>query len=170
MRSAKQNLAAEIAALKEQLASVVATLAALVNASALGERGSYSIKEFLARHRLSESQYHALRHQGRAPRTMRTGSVGVRISRDAERDWILERERDAAEVGANAHGMALREIPQPENEPGAPSRECSLDHPIIKRGALLKTFGLERATASTSIPDRKRPEGAANQTGPVPRI
>lgn len=31
-------------------------------------------------------------------------------------------------------------------------------------------FGLERAAVSTSIPDRKRPEGAANQTGPMPRI
>jgi hypothetical protein len=33
---------------------------------------------------------------------MRTGSVGVRISRAAERDWVLEREGEAAEVGANA--------------------------------------------------------------------
>jgi hypothetical protein len=28
---------------------------------------------------------------------MRTGAVGVRISRDAERDWILQREREAVE-------------------------------------------------------------------------
>jgi hypothetical protein len=42
------DVASEIAALKEQLASVVATLVALANAAAVGERGSYSIKEFLA--------------------------------------------------------------------------------------------------------------------------
>jgi hypothetical protein len=101
MRNAKQNFAADIA-LKEQLASVVATFAAQANAAAVGERGSYSIKEFLARHRLSESQFHKLRREGCGPRTMRTGSVGVRISRAAERDWVLGREREAAEFGANA--------------------------------------------------------------------
>jgi hypothetical protein len=102
MRSAKQNPGSEIAALKEQLASLVATFGALANPAAVGERGSYSIKEFLARHRLSESQFHKLRREGRGPRTMRTGSVGVRISRAAERDWVLEREGEAAEVDANA--------------------------------------------------------------------
>jgi len=102
MRSATQNLVSEIAALKEQLASVLATLAALANAAAVGDRGSYSIKEFLGRHRLSESQFHKLRREGRGPRTMRTGSVGVRVSRAAERDWVREREREAVEAVTNA--------------------------------------------------------------------
>ena len=96
MRSAKQNVASEIAALKEQLASVVATLVALANAAAVGERGSYSIKEFLARNQLSESQYHKLRRHGRGPRVMSVGSCGVRISRQAELDWVSSREREAA--------------------------------------------------------------------------
>ena len=95
MRSAKQNVASEIAALKEQLASVVATLVALANAAAVGERGSYSIKEFLARNQLSESQYYKLRRQGRGPRVMSVGACGVRISRQAELDWIAARETDA---------------------------------------------------------------------------
>jgi hypothetical protein len=94
MRSAKQNLAAEIATLKGELAIVVATLKALAKAASEGEPASFTIKQFLARHKLSESQYHALRREGRAPRTMRTGSVGVCISRDAEHDWIRERERE----------------------------------------------------------------------------
>jgi hypothetical protein len=98
MQRPKQNFASDIASLRGQLSDVLATLAKLAKAAAIGERSSYSIKEFLARHRLSESQFHKLRRERRGPRTMRTGSVGVRISREAERDWILEREREAAEA------------------------------------------------------------------------
>jgi hypothetical protein len=100
MRSAKQST--DIADLRDELRRVAAMLAALTNADGEDEQGSYTIKQFLTRHKLSESQYHALRRQGRAPRTMRTGSVGVRISGAAERDWVLEREREAAEAAANA--------------------------------------------------------------------
>jgi hypothetical protein len=67
MRSAKQNLGSEIAALKEQLASLVAMFGALANAAAVGERGSYSIKEFLARHRLSESNFTNCAAKGAVP-------------------------------------------------------------------------------------------------------
>jgi hypothetical protein len=103
MRSIKQNIAVpDIAELRDELRRVGEMVAFLVNAASEGEAGSYTLKHFLARHRLSESQYHKLRREGRGPRTMRTGSVGVRISRAAERDWVLEREGEAAEVDANA--------------------------------------------------------------------
>ena len=82
MRRPKQNIAADVAALKEQLNSVIATLAAPANAAGGKERSSWTLREFQHRHNLSESQYHKLRREGRAPRTMRTGAVGVRISRD----------------------------------------------------------------------------------------
>jgi hypothetical protein len=98
MRSAKQNFAADIDVLKGQLSDVLATLAALVNAARESERerASFTLKEFRARHRLPESQYHKLRRQGRGPRVMNVG--GVRISREAERDWIAERETDTEDA------------------------------------------------------------------------
>ena len=95
MRSAKQNFVADIAALKGQLSDVLATLAALANAVRDGEAASFKVKKFLARNDLSESQYHKLRRQGRGPRVMSVGSCGVRISRQAERDWIEAREAEA---------------------------------------------------------------------------
>jgi hypothetical protein len=119
MWSAKQNFASEIVALKEQLASVVATLAALANATSVGERGSYSIKEFLARNQLSESQYHKLRRQGRGPRLMSVGSCGVRISRQAEIDWIAAREQEAK--------AASRGTAPSESETGAPEEHSLAD-------------------------------------------
>jgi hypothetical protein len=112
MRSIKQNIAVpDIAELRDELRRVGEMLAFLVNALREGEAGSYTLKQFLARHKLSESQYHKLRREGRGPRTMRTGSVGVRISRGAERDWVLEREREAAEA-------ATKETVSAENEKG----------------------------------------------------
>jgi hypothetical protein len=96
MRSVKQNIAApDIAELHDELRRVGETLAFLVTAAREREAASYTLKQFLARHRLSESQYHKLRRTGRGPRTMRTGSVGLRISRQAELDWIAEREAEA---------------------------------------------------------------------------
>ena len=97
MRSIKQNIAVpDIAELRDELRRVGEMVAFLVKAASEGEAGSYTLKQFLARHRLSESQYHKLRREGRGPRTMRTGSAGVRVSRAAERDWVLEREAEAA--------------------------------------------------------------------------
>jgi hypothetical protein len=95
MRSAKQDFAGDLASLKGQLSDALTTLAALTNAAREGETGSYTLNQFRARHKLSESQYHKLRRAGRGPRTMRTGSVGVRISREAELDWIAARETEA---------------------------------------------------------------------------
>ena len=102
MRSAKQNLTTDIAALKEQLSSVITMLATLVSAPSEGERGSFTSKEFQKRHKLSESQYHKLRREGRGPRTMSTGDVGVRISSEADKDWVAAREAEAAARDDNA--------------------------------------------------------------------
>jgi hypothetical protein len=61
------------------------------------ERASFTIEEWSERHGISVSQYHKLRRTGRGPRTMASGDVGVRISRDADAEWILAREREAQE-------------------------------------------------------------------------
>jgi hypothetical protein len=95
MRSAKQTLAADIATLREQLSDVLATLSRPANAARESETASFTLKMFLARNQLSESQYHKLRRQGRGPRVMSVGSCGVRISRQAELDWIAAREIEA---------------------------------------------------------------------------
>jgi hypothetical protein len=95
MRSAKQTLAADIAALRDELHRVLQMLALLVNAAREGEAASFKLKKFLERNDLSESQYHKLRRQGRGPRVMSVGSCGVRISRQAELDWIAAREIEA---------------------------------------------------------------------------
>ena len=76
-------------------------LALLACAAREGEAASFKLKKFLARNDLSESQYHKLRRQGRGPRMMSVGSCGVRISRQAELDWIVAREaevEDAKEI------------------------------------------------------------------------
>ena len=94
MRSVKQNIATpDIAELRDELRRVGEMLAILVYAASEGEAASSTLKEFRARHRLSESQYHKLRRQGRGPRVMSVG--GVRVSREADRDWIAAREAEA---------------------------------------------------------------------------
>lgn len=99
MRSPKQNITVpDLADLKEQLGSVIATLNLLVDAAGERAAASFTLKRFLARNSLSKSQYHKLRREGRGPRIMKTGSVGVRISRQAELDWIAAREIEAETV------------------------------------------------------------------------
>ena len=102
MRSPTQNIAVpDIAELRDELHLVVQMLELLVCAAREGEAASFKVKKFLARNDLSESQYHKLRRQGRGPRRMSVGSCGVRISRRAERDWIVAREaevEDAKEI------------------------------------------------------------------------
>jgi hypothetical protein len=97
MQRPRQNPAVlDIAELHEELRHLAASVAALANLVGEGAQGSYTLKQFLARHNLSESQYHKLRRAKRGPRTMSTGEVSVRISRQSEADWVRERERDAA--------------------------------------------------------------------------
>jgi hypothetical protein len=96
MRSVKQNIATpDIAQLRDELSRVVQMLELLVCMAREGEAASFKLKKFLARNDLSESQYHKLRRQRRGPRVMSVGSCGVRISRQAERDWIAAREIEA---------------------------------------------------------------------------
>ena len=113
MRSAKQNFVADIDALKGQLSSVLAMLVALANAAHETEAASFKLKKFLARNDLSESQYHKLRRQGRGPRVMSVGSCGVRISRQAELDWIAARETEARDAKETDIGAALAMQPAP---------------------------------------------------------
>jgi hypothetical protein len=117
MRSAKQDFVADVAALKGQLAEVLATLVMLAKAASEGERGSFTLKEFQRRHNLSESQFFKLCREGHGPRLMSVGSVGKRVSREADRDWIAAREQ----------GAAAREIAPTENETGAPEEERPSD-------------------------------------------
>ncbi len=101
MRSAKQTLAADIAVLRRQLSDVLAALVMLAKAASEGERGSFTLKEFQRRHNLSESQFFKLCREGHGPRLMRVGSVGKRVRREADRDWIAAREaevEDAKEI------------------------------------------------------------------------
>jgi hypothetical protein len=97
MKSPKHDLAlivADVADLKAQLSDVNAALATLVTAKD-GERASFTLEEFRHRHKLSESQYHKLRREGRGPRLMSTGDVGVRVSIQADKEWVAEREAEA---------------------------------------------------------------------------
>jgi hypothetical protein len=96
VRSPKQNITVpDIAELRDELRRVVQMLELLVCAAREGEAASFKVKKFLTRNDLSESQYHKLRRQGRDPRRMSVGSCGVRISRQAELDWIQARETEA---------------------------------------------------------------------------
>jgi hypothetical protein len=113
MRSAKQDFAVDIAALKGQLSDVLAALVTLLNATSEHEVASFTLKSFLARNHLPESQYHKLRRQGPGPRVMSVGSCGVRISRQAELDWIAAREIDA-EVAARETAGAQERNERPQ--------------------------------------------------------
>lgn len=94
--SAPKKLAADIADVKAQLAAVVETIGTLVKLANESGAASFTIPQFCRRNSLSESQYFKLQREGRGPRTMSTGSVGVRISREAEADWVRAREAEAA--------------------------------------------------------------------------
>jgi hypothetical protein len=117
VRSPKQNIAApDIAELRDELRRVVQMLELLVCAARGGETASFKVKEFLTRNDLSESQYHKLRRQGRGPRVMSVGSCGVRISRQAERDWIAAREIEA-EAAAKETALTETETGDPAGRP-----------------------------------------------------
>jgi hypothetical protein len=117
VRSPKQNIAVpDIAELRDELHLVVHMLELLVCAAREGEAASFTVKKFLERNDLSESQYHKLRRQGRGPRVMAVGSCGVRISRQSERDWIAAREIEAEAV-AKETALTKTEAGDPEGRP-----------------------------------------------------
>jgi hypothetical protein len=99
MRSNKLSLAADITDIKEQLAALTTAVTILTRFAEQGEIASFTIAEFRVRNRLSESQFHKLQREGRGPRVMSIGSVGRRISREAEADWVRDREAEASASG-----------------------------------------------------------------------
>lgn len=56
---------------------------------------SYTKAEWCARRRVSHTQFYKLLKAGKGPRIHRTGTR-LHISSDADRDWVLEREAEAA--------------------------------------------------------------------------
>ena len=59
------------------------------------EAGAYTVEEFCRRFRISKSALYALWRAGRGPRVYRIGRA-ARISVDAARAWVAEREAEAA--------------------------------------------------------------------------
>jgi hypothetical protein len=128
VRSLKQNIPVpDIAELRDELGRIVQMLAALANAAREGETASFTPKKFRARHKLSESQYHKLRRQGRGPRTMSVGSCGERISRQAERDWIEARETEAE---AAKETDIIAALAKQRGAPAQPKRQSTQTAPI----------------------------------------
>lgn len=60
-----------------------------------------SIEGFCRRHSLSRSSYYNLKNVGKAPREYVVGKL-IRISPDAEADWVRDREAEAEARRANA--------------------------------------------------------------------
>jgi hypothetical protein len=89
---ANLDLSSEVAALQRQVARLLHLLGQI---DAGGQ--ALSISQFCARNNISRSFFYKLKKLGKAPRTMDVEGRRI-ISPDAERDWRLERERDAAEA------------------------------------------------------------------------
>ena len=60
---------------------------------------SFAIEQWCQRHNLSRSTYYKLKAVKKAPRTMEVLGC-VRISEDADREWVKAREAEAAEAVA----------------------------------------------------------------------
>jgi hypothetical protein len=86
------DLSLEVATLKRQLAGLLRLLDQI---DAGGQ--ALSISQFCARNNISRSFFYKLKKRRKAPRMMEVDGRRI-ISPDAERDWRLERERDAAEA------------------------------------------------------------------------
>jgi hypothetical protein len=61
------------------------------------EDSSFTIDEWCDHRRVSRSMFYKLRGKGKAPRTHNAGTKQL-ISPEADRDWIREREAEAAQV------------------------------------------------------------------------
>ena len=58
---------------------------------------SFTIDEWCAHRRVSRSEFYNMKARGTAPRTHRIGKAGhVRISAEADRDWLRKREKEGA--------------------------------------------------------------------------
>ncbi len=89
---ANPDLSSEVAALKRQVARLLRLLG---QADAGGQ--ALSISQFCVRNNISRSFFYKLKKSQKAPRTMSVGGRQI-ISPEAERDWRLEREREAAKA------------------------------------------------------------------------
>jgi hypothetical protein len=86
------DLSSEVAALKRQVARLLRLLGQID-----ADGHALSISQFCARNNISRSFFYKLKKRRKAPRTMDVDGRRI-ISPDAEREWRLERERDAAEA------------------------------------------------------------------------
>ena len=99
------DLSSEVAALKRQVAQLVRILSQV---DASGK--AHSISQFCARNNISRSFFYKLKKCGKAPRTMEVGGRQI-VSPEAERDWRLERERDATEMSEERCGGRKHDAP-----------------------------------------------------------
>jgi hypothetical protein len=60
---------------------------------------SFSIEQWCQRHNISRSTYYKLVSAGKAPRTMNVMNC-IRISEDADREWVKAREAESAKEAA----------------------------------------------------------------------
>jgi hypothetical protein len=126
MRAPKQNT--DIAELCDELRSLAASIAKLISASeSENEQGSWTLKQFRERHRLSESQLFKLFHEARGPRVMSVGNVGKRVSREAEAAWVREREDEAREKAEAADRAEAVAAETPATSVGLPSKKAAGD-------------------------------------------
>jgi hypothetical protein len=85
----KPDLSFEVDDLKRQVARLLSLLSQI---DATGQ--ARSIPQFCARNGFSRSFFYVLKKRGKAPRIMNVDGRQI-ISPEAERDWRLEREREA---------------------------------------------------------------------------
>ena len=86
------DLSSEVADLKRQVARLLRLLSQIDASSQ-----ALSISQFCVRNNISRSFFYKLKKSQKAPRTMSVGGRQI-ISPEAERDWRLEREREAAKA------------------------------------------------------------------------
>ena len=92
-----KEIAASIADVKTQIADLALIVASLKKSDAPDDLVSFSIERFCKRNGISKRQYFKMQRQGIGPHTLKIGGrKGIRISLEAERDWIREREAERA--------------------------------------------------------------------------
>jgi predicted DNA-binding transcriptional regulator AlpA len=69
---------------------------------------SYSIEAWCERHSLSRSMYYKLVRAGKAPRTIAV-LTSIRITEEADREWVAAREAEADTDDTVARRQALAE-------------------------------------------------------------
>ena len=59
---------------------------------------SFTIEQWCQRHNVSRSFYYKLKRAGKAPRTMELLDKAVRITEEADREWVCQREVETLET------------------------------------------------------------------------